>query len=94
MIIKRALRRDPSVPVGQPAPLHLLCGCTTEVPVVADVQTCATCGQAYDARGYLIVVPSWSGAPCAVAPDTCWIDDVTGDHVDTMTGTRTTHHPA
>lgn len=40
------------------------------------------------------VLPSgWSGGLCSTAPDTCWIDDVTGEHVDANTGQRTPEHP-
>ena len=40
-----------------------------------------------------IVLPEWSGAQCPIAPDTCWIDDVTGEHVDATTAQRTPQHP-
>ena len=36
-----------------------------------------------------------SGSLCPIAPDTCWIDDVTGEHVNAHTGQRTpecSHH--
>ena len=37
----------------------------------------------------------WSGGLCPTAPDTCWIDDKTGEHVNAVTGVRTpTHHSA
>lgn len=35
----------------------------------------------------------WSGGLCPVAPDTCWIDDVTEEHVCAYTGKRTSEHP-
>lgn len=34
----------------------------------------------------------WSGGQCQIAPDACWIDDVTGEHVDAETGERTKEH--
>ena len=35
----------------------------------------------------------WSGSCCSVAPDSCWIDDVTNEHVDARTGQRSIEHP-
>lgn len=34
----------------------------------------------------------WSGSQCDIAPDTCWIDDETGEHVNAETGARTAFH--
>ena len=36
----------------------------------------------------------WSGSPCDVDPDNCWIDDDTGEHVCAATGKRSAHHHA
>lgn len=36
----------------------------------------------------------WSGAQCEVAPDSCWVDDDTGEHVNAVTGARTRTHDA
>ena len=50
------------------------------------------------ALGWMLepILPSeWSGSLCPIAPDTCWIDDVTGEHVNAHTGQRTpecSHH--
>ncbi len=52
-LVKLALKRDISVPIGQPAPLHLDCPCGVEVPVISDYQTCIGCGNTYDEAGYL-----------------------------------------
>jgi hypothetical protein len=35
----------------------------------------------------------WSGSLCPKAPDTCWIDDETGEHVCAVSGARTARHP-
>lgn len=52
-LTKRALIRDPRVPVGQPAPMHVNCGCGRPVPIVADdINRCA-CGVAYDGLGWI-----------------------------------------
>jgi len=50
---KLALKRDPDVPAGQPAPMHLDCPCGQQVPADDDVNECA-CGATYDHRGYVI----------------------------------------
>jgi hypothetical protein len=34
----------------------------------------------------------WSGAECPVAPGECWVDDVTGEHVNATTSDRTAQH--
>ena len=34
----------------------------------------------------------WSGSPCPIAPDTCWVDDATGEHVNALTGARSKEH--
>lgn len=35
----------------------------------------------------------WSGSQCSVTPDACWVDDVTGEHVNAYTCVRTAQHP-
>jgi len=50
---KLALKRDPDVPAGQPASMHLDCPCGQQVPADDDVNQCA-CGATYDHRGYVI----------------------------------------
>jgi len=37
--------------------------------------------------------PEWSGSECETSPGNCWIDDVTGEHVDALTCFRTVAHP-
>jgi hypothetical protein len=50
---KRALIRDSTVPLGQPAPMHIKCGCGFSVNVKSDENACA-CGAVYDVGGYVI----------------------------------------
>lgn len=59
--VKRALKRDPTVPAGIPSLLHVDCGCGQEVPIVAARNTCAGCGVAYDTSGWIL--------SAAVTPD-------------------------
>lgn len=35
------------------------------------------------------LVREWAGSPCPIDPDNYWIDDVTGERVDALTGERT-----
>lgn len=35
---------------------------------------------------------AWSGRECDVTPSECWIDDVTGEHVNATTNERTPDH--
>lgn len=37
-------------------------------------------------------IQEWSGADCDVEPGECWIDDVTGEHVNATTNERTAQH--
>ena len=55
-LMKLALKRDESVPIGRPAPLHLDCPCGTRVDVSAAVVTCKGCGTHYDDRGWTVWV--------------------------------------
>lgn len=55
---KKALIRDPNVPVGKPAAMYLTCVCghkvdmgTSDDPAHGNV--CSECGREYDSRGYL-----------------------------------------
>ena len=73
-LVKVALIRDPNVPMGQPAPLHVVCPCGAKVPHTDAGMTCQTCGQSFDNRGWL----QWSGHPDPTDPDNYWIDDATG----------------
>lgn len=60
-LVKLALKRDPSVPMGQPAPLHLDCPCgrVLSVPSIGyrigskSEITCGGCGNVYTAHGWL-----------------------------------------
>lgn len=54
MITKVALRRDPAAPIGQPAPLHVVCPCGATVPQTDAGMTCRQCGQRFDSRGWLL----------------------------------------
>ena len=51
---KLALIRDSSVPIGQPAPMHLECKCNNRIEVNGDRNSCL-CGAIYDAQGYVVV---------------------------------------
>ncbi len=56
-VTKFALRRDPSVPVGQPAPLRLHCPCGEILPVdpQAGAQvTCPRCQAVYTSAGWVV----------------------------------------
>jgi hypothetical protein len=59
-LTKLALKRDQSVPAGQPAPLYLDCPCGTRIDVQPagltgnGINVCAGCGAAYDGLGWLI----------------------------------------
>ncbi len=60
-IVKRALRRDEGYPIGQPAPLYILCECGGKVPVpvvrgLPMTYQCA-CGVVYDAQGWIVSRP-------------------------------------
>lgn len=53
-LIKLALKRDSSIPAGQPAPMHLNCQCGSSLPVEdADIE-CGTCGNRYNSAGWLL----------------------------------------
>ncbi len=52
-LVKLALKRDNSVPVGQPAPMHLDCPCGASVPIVGPLQACIGCGTVYDYAGWI-----------------------------------------
>lgn len=52
-LVKLALRRDNTVPVGQPAPLHVVCPCGQSIPIRADLNCCG-CGRIVDAAGWLV----------------------------------------
>jgi len=56
---KLALKRDPSVPVGQPAPMFLDCPCGERLTATDSINSCK-CGAAYDARGYVITASAAS----------------------------------
>ena len=58
--MKRAVIRDASIPVGQAAPLHVVCDCGAKVTVWTpgewDYETvaCPDCGTVYDSHGWLL----------------------------------------
>lgn len=60
-------------------------------------ERCNVCGCDLHADGQCpeecVQLPEWSGSLCPIAPDTCWIDDETGEHVSAITGIRSTVHP-
>lgn len=58
-LTKLALKRDPTVPIGQPAPMHLDCPCGQSLPVprvpFAGVQVIqCQCGARYSAEGWVL----------------------------------------
>ena len=56
---KRALIRDPNVPIGQPAPLHVECECGAQVPIELDGPDArCECGIVYDCRGWIVERPA------------------------------------
>lgn len=59
-ISKLATIRDPTVPVGIPAALHVNCRCGNTLEVSSDRNSCQ-CGAVYDRRGYVVTA---SAASC------------------------------
>lgn len=59
-IVKRAIRRDPTAPMGEPASLYWIqCGCDRCVPAPRDLGAdediaCPTCGTVYDRTGWVL----------------------------------------
>lgn len=52
-LVKLAVKRDNSVPMGHPAPVHLDCPCGSKVQIVSNYQTCIQCGNVYTESGWL-----------------------------------------
>lgn len=50
---KCALIRDSTVPVGQPAAMHIECRCGNNINVRSNENRCG-CGAIYDVRGYVL----------------------------------------
>lgn len=51
---KLALRREEGFPVGQPAPLYLVCLCGVKVHVEQGLESeCLVCGRRFDDRGFI-----------------------------------------
>jgi hypothetical protein len=57
---KRALIRDPNVPVGQPARIHIDCECgrTVYQPETGPSAVWCPCGLVYDACGWITYRPT------------------------------------
>ena len=52
-LVKLALKRDNSIPMGQPAPMHLDCPCGQQLPIGnLQIVACSACGARYDASGW------------------------------------------
>lgn len=51
---KRALRRDPAIPIGEPSPLHVLCACGARLGIEPPHGATCPCGLTYDARGWIV----------------------------------------
>jgi hypothetical protein len=47
-----------------------------------------------DSCGYAEVPWTWSGSPAPECPDEWWIDDLTGEYIDAVSGERTTRRIA
>jgi hypothetical protein len=68
MFVKRALKRDQSIPIGISVTLHLDCECGNKVTIPSTpdseqlVKTCA-CGIEYDQTGWILKRPSTTEAP-------------------------------
>lgn len=53
--LKKAQKRDASIPVGEPSPMHLDCDCGTRVDLIEPIYSrCPTCGITYDWRGWIV----------------------------------------
>jgi len=52
--VKKALIRDSSVPVGQPAPMHVNCACGHSVAIEGPSNTCENCFTTYSETGWII----------------------------------------
>jgi len=53
-LVKLALRRDPSYPVGIRAPLHVECPCGRTVRESKAGFLCPNCGAVYDHGGWVV----------------------------------------
>lgn len=56
--LKKALIRDWTVPIGQSAPMHLICLCGSDIdvpdPFTDAIITCPTCRQTFDSFGWTL----------------------------------------
>ncbi len=50
---KRALKRDPATPIGQPGKLHVDCLCGAKVEIQRDANECTSCGRVYNQGGWI-----------------------------------------
>ena len=54
-VIKKALKRDNSVPAGTAAPIHVDCDCGNPVLITEEnYNECENCGVVYNAAGWII----------------------------------------
>jgi hypothetical protein len=62
MYTKRAVKRDPTVPMGQPGACWIDCECGLTLHIAPDpaLEHPCTCGITYDARGWITKRPSRS----------------------------------
>lgn len=53
-LVKLAVKRDPSAPMGKPAACHLDCRCGTQIPLPLghEIVTCAGCGKRFGRNGW------------------------------------------
>ena len=52
--LERALHGDSSIPAGQPAPMHVNCGCGHPVAIEGHSNTCENCFTTYSETGWII----------------------------------------
>lgn len=53
-LTKVALRREDGYPIGQTAPLHVVCPCGSKVQHGEAGMECPKCGQQFDRAGWLV----------------------------------------
>lgn len=53
-LVKLALRRDPSYPVGVSAPLHCVCRCGRDIKISDPINRCPGCELIVNSAGYIL----------------------------------------
>ena len=63
--LKRALKRDESIPQGVASPLHVDCECGQAVAIeTPSWNACPGCGTVYDGGGWIIATITKEEEPC------------------------------